>query len=305
VSTRYTEITLDTTSATVINSIPALDNRLSKSTGGFLQASFSVGTATSPNNEVGMVLIHTRKSASMLAVSSQEIVVNSNSLLSEYVGNAWYQTCIDTYGLTDEVPLDPSFPDASVTSVTANGSAVSDGDSLTGSQVLRIYGSNLSTRNVVFKYNDVVFSPLSVGVDYMEYLLTFNGSADLIVNGRQYMQFDVGGITPIEGFPIDIFAAQEPTKQTTFGQEGSKNYTTQRNVYCSNFPYRYDAEAPYFLFSFEHAALDEGSFEGHNCVLEAFQGISAYTRVSASVVDNSEPAWLTYDGVVVAVFNYS
>lgn len=304
VSTSYTEITLDTTSSTVINSIPALDNRLSKSSGGFLQASWSVGTVTSPNNEVGMVLIHTRKNASMLAVSSQEIVVNGNSILADYVGNTWYQTCIDTYGLTDEVPLDPSFPDASVTSVTANGSAISDGDSLTGSQVLRIYGTNLTTRNCQLFFDGVEYTPLSFGNGYVEYILSANGSAVINVNGRAYMSFSVGGIVVPEGFPTMLIAEQVRTTYISISQEGYMNKEVINSGNCINYPYVADSQHPYFLFLIS-AAMEEESLEFYNCSKNNFYvNTQNDTFVNVSVTDAASVAYIAYEGMVVAVFNY-
>ena len=199
VATRYTEITLDTTSTVVVNSIPELDNKLSKSTGGFLQASWAAGTETSPNNEVGMVLIHTRKSASMLAVSSQDIVTNSNSLLSEYVGDAWYQTCIDTYGLTDEVPLDPNFKPGTIEKVTANGAVVSNGETLSGSQVIRIYGKSLYGQGYRFVHNGVSLQPGSSTDEYDEYSITDSGSYVIFVGDQVYMSFSVAAPSWPEG----------------------------------------------------------------------------------------------------------
>lgn len=304
VSTRYTEITLDTTSTTVINSIPSLDNRLSKSTGGFLQASFSVGTETSPNNEVGMVLIHTRKNASMLAVSSQEIVTNSNSILSEYTGNTWYQTCIDTYGLTDEVPLDPNFPKASVTSVTANGSAISEGESLSGSQTVRVYGTSLNTRQVKLSLNNVVYTPLAIGDNYFEYLIGSNGTVKITCNSREVMSFSVEGNVVPEGLPASLSALQTDERTTRIGN--AINSVTKTTT-CLNYPYRPVSGHERFRFSWYHneAEIDPALFELHNCSAssqEDYQNTSYIINVG--VTDTSQPAWISYDGFIIFVFNY-
>ena len=304
VSTRYTEITLDTTSVTVINSIPELDNRLSKSTGGFLQASWSVGTVTSPNNEVGMVLIHTRKSASMLAVSSQEIVVNGNSIVSEYTGNTWYQTCIDTYGLTDDVPLDPSFPEASVTNVTANGSAVSEGETLTGSQTIRVYGTNLTTRQVKLSVNGVVYTPLVVGGNYFEYLIGSNGSVRVTCNSREVMSFTVGGNVVPDGLPAILIASQTDVTTTASGDAIN---TQRETTTCSNYPYRPVAGHEHFRWEWRHGetAIDPDLFEMHNCTVNARGNYQDTIYIfNVDVVDASQPAWISYDGFIVFVFNY-
>lgn len=303
VSTRYTEITLDTTSTTVINSIPALDNRLSKSTGGFLQASFAVGSPTSPNNEVGMVLIHTRKSASMLAVSSQEIVMNSNSILSEFVGNTWYQTCIDSYGLTDEVPLDPSFPDASISSVTANGSAVEDNDVLTGSQELIIAGSYLSGRNVKLYFNNVLYTPLVAVDNHYNYLLTDNGSVRIVVNGQTYMNLTVEGVTVPEELSGRVVAQLSDSEDHAY--QPSWRETSDG---CLNYNLKNSAEYPKVFVGLYFDAGEIGSDD--DIVIHNGEGTfvpeSQYNRLIAyiQVNDLNSPVYLTYKGFIFFVGNY-
>ena len=304
VSTRYTEITLDTTSATVVNSIPALDNRLSKSTGGNLQASWSAGTPLSPNNEVGMVLIHTRKSASMLAVSSQEIVVNGNSILSSFVGNDWYQTCIDTYGLTDEVPLDPSFPEASIQSVTANGSAVSEGDTLEGSQELVITGSNLSTRSVKVFFDGVEYTPLSMGVNSMQYLIGDNGNVRVLVNGRVYLNFSVSGIVLPEELPTSMYLFRSPDRAAYTGPYTPLlSYETSTN--CLQVAQGYDIEKPYYVYKISIAELDTTRLSFFNCTKVAQQGESNMTNIGIEITDPDSVAYIELDGFIVCVFNYT
>lgn len=305
VSTRYTEITLDTTSATVINSIPSLDNRLSKSTGGFLQASWSVGTVTSPNNEVGMVLIHTRKNASMLAVSSQEIVVNGNSILSDFIGNTWYQTCIDTYGLTDEVPLDPSFPEASIQSVTANGSAVSEDETLEGSQELIISGTNLSTRSVKVFFGNVEYTPLELGDGYMKYLIGDNGAVRILLNGRVYLNFSVSGVVVPEGLPTRMNMFQ--TDSTSARPDDSDRYNSLdlTGINCINYPYMYNENYANFGLSIWVPDIDPDILTLHNCTINNTQGLAARRLFNFALVDITQPAWIEWNGFIIAVFNYT
>lgn len=305
VSTRYTEITLDPTSATVVNSIPALDNRLSKSTGGNLQASWSAGTPLSPNNEVGMVLIHTRKSASILAVSSQEIVVNGNSILSSFVGDTWYQTCIDTYGLTDEVPLDPSFPEATIQSVTANGSAVVEGETLTGSQELIISGTNLSARSVKVFFEGVEYTPLSVEGGSMSYIIGNNGTVRITANGAEYMTFSVSGVTVPSELPANITGYLKNVKNVQLYAGTYKDAQSVTSSYCINYPHKPDAEYPYFLFRFVASMDEQSDWVGHNCTIDMFSGAEGDTRLIPAVTDASQVAWLEYKGFIVAVFNYT
>lgn len=304
VATRYTEITLDTTSSTVVNSIPELDNRLSKSTGGFLQASWSAGTVSSPNNEVGMVLIHTRKSASMLAVSSQDIVMNGNSILDDFVGNTWYQTCIDTYGLTDEVPLDPSFPKASISSVTANGSAVSSGDSLEGSQELRVYGSNLFGDNFSLTFNGVEYTPLFNGDGYVGFIIGDNGTVQIYCNGQPYMTLQVSGVVVPGDLPTRMFCSQKLT--TDFLTQGA-NYKTFNAANCANYPNKATGALPYFRYDIQvNSTATSSDFDFTNADLLAndTDGSPTNVRMILQPVDVASPVVVRYKDFIVAVLNY-
>ena len=304
VSTRYTEITLDTTSTEVVNSIPSLDNRLSKSTGGNLQASWSAGTPLSPNNEVGMVLIHTRKSASMLAVSSQEIVMNSNSILSEFTGNTWYQTCIDTYGLTDEVPLDPSFPKASISSVTANGSAVSSGESLEGSQELRVYGNNLYGDNFSLTFDGVKYTPLFSGDGYVGFIIGDNGTVQIYCNGRLYMTLQISGVV----VPADL-----PTKMTC-GQKASVDFVTLganfrsfNDANCANYPFRVSENLQYFRYNIQvdsTATSEDFDFTNADLLAHDTDGSPTNVRMILQPIDVDSPIVVRYKDFIVAVLNY-
>lgn len=305
VSTRYTEITLDSTSAVVINSIPELDNRLSKSTGGNLQASWSAGNPLSPNNEVGMVLIHTRKSASMLAVSSQEIVVNGNSILSDFTGTSWYQTCIDTYGLTDEVPLDPSFKPGTIQRVTANGVKVENADSLEGSQELRVYVSDGVGDDVRLFFNDVEYTPLFRGDGYLGYILGDNGTCKIYSGEGLYMTFTVSGIT----LPVDLesYRRMRQSSSSDIPPVDAIN-DVEITGNCINYPYLASEGYPYFLLAATFTEIPSvDDFEAVNCNIEnsySVAQINSFT-LSLSVENDDEAAYVKYKGFIIAVFNYT
>lgn len=304
VATRYTEITLDTTSTVVINSIPELDNRLSKSTGDFLQASWAVGSATSPNNEVGMVLIHTRKSASMLAVSSQDIVTNSNSILPEYVGEVWYQTCIDTYGLTDEVPLDPNFKGGVITKVTANGATIANAATLSGSQAIRVYGNSLYGQGYRFVHNGVDYTPLSSTAEYDEYILTDNGSYIIYVDGEVYMSFSVTGIS----LPSDLNGTVYGTvEDENFEPDYSRGVDVSTG--CLNYPVKATESYPNYLVFVSGAGLDAekvNNFVANNATINTSFFDSENSRIGLTLTptDTSSPIWVSYEGFIVFVSNY-
>lgn len=304
VSSRYTEITLDSASTQVVFSIPLLDNRVSKSTGGFLQFSYAVTDASSVNHEVGFVAIHTRKSSNLLEVSPQEICLNGQTLISQYSGQSWYDQCIATYGLSDEVPLDPSFPEGVITSVTANGAEVSNGETLNGSQQLRVNGNGLTSNNVRLTFNGVEYTPLGSGDGYLEYIIGDNGTVRIYTAAGLYMSFAVDGITIPSGLPTDFNVAQRESSGTN-----PVNRAIYTNVNCANYPHKYNDNYPLFyvtMGSQEHPFTDT---EGFECVGATLLGVleaneySVYARIQASS-ESASPSYLTYQGFIVAVFNY-
>ena len=304
----YAEITLDTTSTTVINSIPALDNRLSKSTGGFLQASWSSAGDFDPSREVGFVAIHTRKSASMLAVSSQEILMNSNSLVSQFSGTAWDNQCILSYGLTDEVPLDPSFKGATIRRVTANGSEIPQlyGHVLEYNEdvTLVITGDGMSPSTVWIEHDDVRYTPLSVDGDSWTYILGDNGTNKLYVNGSVYGTIEISGIVVPEALPCRMQAEWH----TTGGEY--INPIIGSSVYCLNYPHGLGVDDVEFRITlgatsspFPETVIDD--WTGVNCNVRIYRPEgNAFVSVYATPIDPDQVCYVYYKDFIVFVGNY-
>lgn len=301
----YTEITLDSSSATVINSIPELDNRLSKSTGGNLQVSWSSAGEFEPTREVGFVCIHTRKSASMLAVSSQEILMNSNSLVAQFSGAPWDNQCVLSYGLTDEVPLNPNFNDGVISSVTANGSVVQNAQVLSGSQELHVLGPDVSASNVSVFFNGSQIIPLDVEDGDLTYLITENGEITVYDGNRKYTTFFVQDIIAPQGFPTRITAGQSSLNKTFFSEGNYINLIIVNNVYHVNYQHVEVEEYPYFLFQMDNIEGEQSDFTCNNCTINTFSVTSSKLNINLSVVNTSEPAYISFKGMVVAVFNYA
>jgi hypothetical protein len=106
-STLYAEITLNLGDNTPLSELPIIGERVNISSGGFLQMSYNTEAVTSPLHEVGFVAIHTRRTTGNLQVSSQQIILNTANLVSQYSGADYMEMCIYSYGLDENVPLDP------------------------------------------------------------------------------------------------------------------------------------------------------------------------------------------------------
>lgn len=63
------------------------------------------GAASQP--VVAGACVHTRRNVSVLAVSTEKLVMASEDIIEMYSGEEWLQECIDSYGVSSVVPLEP------------------------------------------------------------------------------------------------------------------------------------------------------------------------------------------------------
>lgn len=296
----YSEITLNTQSQVLLSSIRFAE-RLSKSSRGYLQFE----DPDIPGDEVGFVFIHTRRVAGSLQVSTQSIIMNANGYWNEYVNDPWVQQCIESYGVNADVPLDPSFNLATITAVTANGSAVRDFDELQGSQQLRIVGRNLNTGNVRLMFNNSEYTPLEIGDDYLGYLISDNGDVQIYLNDRPYMNFSVEDVTIPEEAPFEFVMSQQLDASNRI------NRVQLHDANCLNYPYRYNEDYPYFVMQVGQASnpfddTDTSNYEFINCTANvASTSGGAAVLFTISVTDTEEVAYIKYKDFIIAVFNYS
>ena len=189
----YYEITLDVTSTKTLADVDVIGALLTENANDKLCVSYPAGEGGSGPVIQGIAIIHTRKVSGTLQVSSQSVLMASDTFIQEYSGEQWYQHCIDSYGLDTDVPLDPSFNFGVITRVTANGAVVSNAETLNGSQVIRIYGNSLHGQGYSFVHDDVSLTPQSSTDEYDEYTISTAGSCVIYVDGQVYMSFSVQG----------------------------------------------------------------------------------------------------------------
>jgi len=189
--------------------------------------------------------------------------------------------------------------------VTANDSDVSDGETLTGSQVVRVYGRNLTAPFVVLTFEGVEYTPLECGEDYIEYLLGDNGTATIAVDGKNILSFSVEDVIIPEELPFYIDMSQRETRNI---QSPAENERIYRSVNCANYPFLKDENLPYFGIRIGNSQLpfqDFDNLEGHNCEIANRGSTSSYIYCVADVTDVTIPAYVTYKDFIIAVFNYT
>lgn len=305
VTSVYTEITLDLSSQTLVKDIAKLGERLSKGSGNVLEVSYTEPGPMIAGSEVGVAVIHTRKSAGNLYVSSQSILMNSQYIIQQFSGEEWDNTCIQTYGLDTEVPLDPNFRPGVISQVTANGAIVSNAETLTGSQELRVYIGDGSADDIRLTFNGVEYTPLLSGDGYIGYILGDNGECKIFVNGRVYMSLNVAGIVVPSSLPSLLNMSQRPSNLS-----GSRN-PVEEVTKCLNYPFVKLEDFPVFFLKVGSQALpfedeDIDNYDAVNASFDFHLGSQDYeTWIRLLVDDDSKPAYLTYKGFIIAVFNYS
>lgn len=189
--------------------------------------------------------------------------------------------------------------------MTANGTDISDGASLSGSQVVRVYGDNLTPPYFSLWFNGVEYTPLDYGDGYVEYLLQDNGTATINLEGRVFMSFEVSDITIPSELPVKVNAGQRDNVNTDYQPTHVYEYVSYSRRNCLNFPRLYNSAYPYFYFIFEFSAESQDDFAVVNGTIEASNVPATTSRFVISVTDISKPAYLTYKGFIIAVFNYT
>lgn len=189
--------------------------------------------------------------------------------------------------------------------VTANDSDVSDGDTLTGSQVVRVYGENLTAPFVTLTFGDVEYTPLAKGEGYIEFILGDNGTATISVDGSRFMSFEVEGIVVPEEAPFDFVMSQYLDSNNRI------NRVAVSKLNCLNYPYLYNEDYPYFRMQMGQASnpftdVDTSHYEFVNCSVEVSStsgGIAVLFMATVNITE--EIAYIKYKGLIVAVFNYT
>lgn len=304
-ASQYSEITLDTASTQLVSAVPVIGSRIVKSAGGFLALSFTSTPASDTAHEVGFVCIHTRRTASVLTVSSQNIVMSDESFVSQYSGAEWDLFCIETYGITEEAPLEPSFKKATIESITANGSPIVDGAVLIDQQVIRVTGQNLYAPNFRFVVDGVEYTPLAVGDGYVEFILTAAGSFNVYLNGSLYLQFRVDGIYP----PSELTGLIVGKRSVDGSASGGSTDSTSTNGYCLNFAGWVSEEYPAFRLGVYYRDADDRNIDDYtfvNCsvVDPATPSENAILGFGVAISDVSKPCYVSYKGFIVFVGNY-
>ena len=301
----YTEVTLNTADTSILMDIPEIGQRLIEGPDNVLHVDIDAPTPGGEPEVEGIAIIHTRKVSGQLFVSSQSILMESDQFIQRYSGDEWYQTCIDSYGINAEVPLDPNFSDGIITRVTANGAALQNAAVLSGSQVVRVYGSKLYGNGYSFQHNGIEYVPLSSTDEYDEYILTDNGSYIISIDGQRYMSFSVQGVSmPSDmtgnGYVVFVDANEDPIPEPNVSAVNG----------CVNFPYKVNASRPSFyvnIFFDDIAGIVQSDFTCIGGSIDKMYTDAPSNRVSLIITpsDSNATCYCSYKDYIIFVGNYT
>lgn len=303
-STVYAELTLDKTNTSAL-STNSLASRMTFTSGG-------VGIDIAPNTAdyndvVGWAIIHTRRDSGALKVSTERIVMVDEDILSTFVTQAQLDAAIASYGLSTEVPLEPSFKKAVINSVAADGSQVlgpqGGNISFDHGVTLTITGENMTPETVWLVHDGIAYTPLSVEGNTWTYILGGNGTNVIWVNGVLYARIIISGVTVPEGLPSRI----EAVRLDSTGSHISDAVSVD-NTDCLNYAYRFDAEHPAMLVGIGSGEMPfsavENDFECTNATLYAFSTQSNRVTFRLRLPVTDSVVYVTYKGYIVFVCNY-
>lgn len=307
-TSRYYEFSLDANNTALLSTLPVYAHMRSQSLSEGGTTTIYLGLSVE-SNEYGQLYIHTRKVGGKLYVSSQSVAVKSTDLIDQFSTSVAVQTAIDSYGVQAEVPLDPSFKLARLLSVTANGQLVTAAligfPELTGNQTLVVSVANWDSETCWLEHDGIRYTPLTVEGNAMSYLLGDNGNYRLFLNGSLYGGFSISGIV-VPGILPTYMKAELYANSSTHTSAMTQNPTK-----CINYPFKVSSSYPKVRLNFgssdaswEDVALSD--LEAVNCSLNEVTSSFAYRKgYLATPTDATKPAYIMYQGFIVAVFNYS
>ena len=312
----YFEFTLDTGNTALLNTTDAgaviASGNLTDKT-----VLTTKESAVEENGANAFVFIHTRKVGGQLKVSTQDIYVTVDDYTDPFTGPQAVQAAIDSYGMTEEVPLDPSFKSAVVQKVLWNGSVIYQRGVTSGrfriqdteGGELEIQGVGLDSGKTWLTFFDgersIKYTPLEVTGTSWKYILTGNGKYSLVDNQFVLGSLTLSDIEPPQGFPTRI--SMVISNENSFPTTGRTHNMSVEGVCLNYTPYLADSEQSYRLALPQlGTTIVQSDFEPVNATIIDF-GTDGTTAncVLLSVTDATKPAYLYYQGVIIAVFNYS
>lgn len=174
-----------------------------------------------------------------------------------------------------------------------------------GPAELVLEGENLTPDTLKLYHNGVLYTPLESSDTYAYYLLGDNGTNKVMLNGKNYCTINIKDIVVPEGLPTTLSGYQKNNDTTSRGAGTFINSQAATDANCINYAFAVNESFPFFMFYLRVPSEDSSIFEFVNCTLNNYASADGESRVNVSVIDATRPAYITYQGFIIAVFNYS
>lgn len=305
-STVYAELTLDKTNTSAL-STNSLASRMSFTSGG--QGIDIAPNAADQNDVVGWAVIHTRRDSGSLKVSTERVVMVDEDILDTFITTAQLEAAIESYGLSTEVPLEPSFKAAVIESVAVDGSIVlgPKGGNLNYDHgiTLTITGQSMTTETVWLVHDGIPYTPLSIDGNTWTYILGSNGSNMIWLNGMSYARITLSGIVMPEELPATFRAS-------LYGGETTPpeiNVMTLSDADCINYPYKPSGAYSRIRLSFTPNArpyeAERSDFEVINGTVSSFTPGSNNVQIYFTPSSSDQVCYIKFKGYIIFVGNYT
>lgn len=256
-----------------------------------------------------IAMIHTRKVAGTLMTSTQRVYPNITDYWDEYSTQDQEERAIDSYGVQEDVPLDPSFSLGSIISVSIDdvvspqikGSIVEH----SGACKLTVVGDNLTADNYELRFDDIVYTPLIEEGNSKTYILSNNGLARIYINGLLYGGVKITGVVVSDDLTASKYACLIADIQGNY-DTGINKLHVQSD--CINYPHKVTASHPVICLLLQSAGspISEDDFDAYNCEMKNYHygEDNKYVTIRLVPNDSSKVMYVMYKGSIVFVGNY-
>lgn len=195
----------------------------------------------------------------------------------------------------------------SISSVKINGVAVPPRAIYehSGPAELMLEGENLTPDTLKLYHNGVLYTPLQSSDTYAYYLLGDNGTNKVMLNGKNWTTIIVKDVVVPEGLPCDMRMYLFKSNSVNFNNSAASEALRLDSASCINYSHVPNATYPYFFYSFLIDVEDMSDVAAVNASINNSKVEEGRTYLNLSVTDPTKPAYVTYQGFIIAVFNYS
>jgi hypothetical protein len=174
----------------------------------------------------------------------------------------------------------------------------------TGSAELTIEGKNLKD-TLRLLHDGIKYTPLASTDDSLTFILGDNGTNRIYVNGEYSFGVQISGVEEPEGL-LKISQGWMIDSDSALINDNGRYNKRVNGSKCINYPF-ITTENSHFVFNAigvnEPISLDGLGY--YNCSYVNSAVYNAETRINVIVTDATKPAYITYQGFIIAVFNYS